>query len=67
MSEQTREQRLHALAEEVLTQSRNTLLVDLRFLAPALMRLSLLDDGQTVTLATDGDTLCYNPVYVLRR
>ena len=67
MSEQTREQRLHDLAEEVLTQSRNTLLVDLRFLAPALMRLSLLDDGQTVTLATDGDTLRYNPVYVLRR
>lgn len=67
MSEQTREQQLHALAEEVLTLSRNTLLVDLRFLAPALMRLSLLDDGQTVTLATDGDTLRYNPVYVLRR
>lgn len=67
MSKQTREQQLHALAEEVLTLSRNTLLVDLRFLAPALMRLSLQDDGQTVTLATNGDTLRYNPVYVLRR
>ncbi|MGN1018847.1 MAG: VWA-like domain-containing protein [Aristaeellaceae bacterium] len=70
MSRQTGDalsQKLHALAEDVLTLSRNTLLVDLRFLAPALMRLTLLDDGETVTLATDGENLRYNPVYVLRR
>ncbi|MGN0747383.1 MAG: VWA-like domain-containing protein [Aristaeellaceae bacterium] len=70
MSRQTREERearVQALAQEALTLSRDTLLVDLRYLAPAMLRLTLLADGQTVTLATDGDALRYNPVYVLRR
>lgn len=61
------QRQVQSLAQEILRLCQSTLLVDLRFLAPALTRLAPVDDGQTVTLATNGDALGYNPVYVVKR
>ena len=53
------------LAEDVLRLSRNTLLVNLRFLDAALNQLEpLIVEG--LTLATDGEALAYDPAAVLR-
>ena len=53
------------LAEEVLRLSRNTLLVNLRFMDAALHQLQLLPmDG--ITFATEGNWLLYDPSHVLR-
>ncbi len=54
------------LAEDVLHLSRNTLLVNLRFLDAALNELELIPT-EDVNLATDGQFLAYNPSYVLKR
>ena len=53
------------LAEDVLHLSRNTLLVNLRFLDAALNELELFPVDE-VNLATDGQFLAYNPTYVLK-
>ena len=53
------------LALDVLHLSRNTLLVNLRFLDAALNQLEPLA-VEGLTLATDGETLAYDPVHVLR-
>ena len=53
------------LAEDVLHLSRNTLLVNLRFLDAALNELELIPT-EDVNLATDGQFLAYNPSYVLK-
>ena len=54
-----------ALANDVLTLARNTLLVNLRFLDAALSRfVPTLCPG--TTLATDGQTLGYDTLHVLR-
>lgn len=53
------------LAADVLRLSRNTLLVNLRFLDAALNQLvPLAADG--LALATDGEVLAYDPAHVLR-
>ena len=53
------------LALDVLRLSRNTLLVNLRFLDAALNQLEpLIVEG--LTLATDGEALAYDPAAVLR-
>ena len=53
------------LALDVLRLSRNTLLVNLRFLDAALNQLEpLAADG--LALATDGEVLAYDPAHVLR-
>ena len=53
------------LAEEVLRLSRNTLLVNLRFMDAALHQLQLLPmDG--IDFATEGNWLLYAPTHVLR-
>lgn len=56
---------MEALAREVLRLSRNTLLVQMRFLETALSRFTLqpADDGR---IGTDGETLRFSPRYVLR-
>ena len=54
-----------ALAGDVLTLARNTLLVNLRFLDAALSRFEpTLQPGST--LATDGQVLYYDTLHVLR-
>ena len=54
------------LAEDVLHLSRNTLLVNLRFLDAALNELELIPVDE-VNLAIDGQLLAYNPTFVLKR
>ena len=63
MNEQRR-QRQDELAREVLTLSRNTLLVDLRFLDMALSQFKLVPID-TSTLMTDGKHFFYHPSHVL--
>ena len=57
---------LAELAAEVMRLSRNTLLVDLRFLDMALGRLDLIP-APIAGLATQGEHILYDPVYVLKR
>lgn len=63
MNEQRR-QRQDELAREVLTLSRNTLLVDLRFLDMALSQFKLVPID-TSTPMTDGKHFFYHPRHVL--
>ena len=53
------------LAQSVLKLSRNTLLVNLRFLDMALSQFEYIGD-HTATLAVDGEHIFYNPRHVLR-
>ncbi len=57
-------EKLNKLAREVLVLSRNTLLVNLRFLDSALSRLEYfpIDDSY---LLTEGTHILYNPKYLL--
>lgn len=59
------ENRTDALSGEVLTLARNTLLVNLRFLDAALSQFSpeIKPGG---SLATDGSSLYYDPLHILR-
>ena len=54
------------LAGEVLTQAHNALGLRLRFLDGALNRLKTAVHGEIV-FATDGRTLCYEPLHLLQR
>ena len=53
-----------SIAREVMVLSRNTLLVQLRFLDVALSRLELRPI-ETSTILTNGVAILYNPIYVL--
>ena len=53
------------LAQDILNLSRNTLLVNLRFLDMALSQFEYVPE-YTETLSTDGQHLFYNPLYVLK-
>ena len=54
------------IAEEILILSRNTLLVNLRFLDMALSKFNLLPIEDS-TFMTDGEYLIYTPKHVLNR
>ena len=54
------------LAKEILRLSRNTLLIHLRFLEAALVRLAPGDETITPEIATDGRFLYYNSYHVCR-
>ena len=56
--------KIERLAEEVLILSRNTLLVNLRFLDMALSQF-ILYPIDVSTIMTDGQLILYNPQYVL--
>ncbi len=58
--------RAEALAADVLRLSRNSLLVNLRFLDAALHRLPPVTAEETASMATDGAHLFYAPVHVLK-
>lgn len=66
MPEQDIQTKARELAQEVLRLARNTLLAELRFLDVALCRLAPQEAPDT-TLVTDGQSLRYGFVYVLRR
>ncbi len=63
MDEQLTKQ--NKLASDVLRLSRNTLLVNLRFLDAALNQLEPLP-VEGLSFATDGEALAYDPAHVLR-
>lgn len=62
-------QKLESLAREVLILSRNTLMVNLRFLDAALSRLEYFsipeETEQEESIMTDGKYILYDPRYVL--
>lgn len=58
-------EKLNKLAKDVLILSRNTLLVNLRFLDAALSQFELLPI-ETDTLLTDGKHVLYNPMHILQ-
>ena len=61
----TKAEKMNALAREILTLSRNTLLVNLRFLDAALSQFTWVSTpGET--LLTDGKHIFYGPEHVLR-
>ena len=57
-------EKLNKLARDVLLMSRNTLLVNLRFLDAALSQFELVPIEES-TLLTDGKHILYNPKHVL--
>ena len=59
-----KQEKIDKLAQDVLTLSRNTLLVNLRFLDVALSQFELLPIEES-TLLTDGKHILYNPKHVL--
>lgn len=61
-----RTEKLNKLALDVLRLSRNTLLVNLRFLDSALSRFEYIPTDES-TLLTDGEHLLYNPEHILKR
>lgn len=58
---------IEKVARKTLQLARNTLLVNLRFLDMSISQLKLQSLPVISSLATDGDTLYYNPGYVLSR
>ena len=56
---------IESLSLDILTLSRNQLLIRLRFLEPALLMLTLCPDAE-LSFATDGIFLYYGPTHVLR-
>ena len=63
--EQEKNEKLNKLALDVLQLSRNTLLVNLRFLDMALSRLQFFSHNES-TYFTNGEFLIYNPTHVLK-
>ena len=60
-----KQEKRNQLARDVLTLSRNTLLVHLRFLDMALSRFTYHEISEN-TLLTDGAYLLYNPMHILQ-
>jgi len=60
-----KQNKMEQLARDVLNLSRNTLLVNLRFLDLALSHLELVSDKDT-SLRTDAQRIYYSPMHVLR-
>lgn len=63
----TPQEEAQGLAREIMELSRATLLTELRFLAPALCKMPLVDDPTPGGLATEGQAIHYSFLYVLRR
>ena len=63
--EQEKYKKLNKLALDVLHLSRNTLLVNLRFLDMALSRFEYVSYIES-TYFTNGEFLIYNPQHVLK-
>lgn len=54
---------LPEISKEILNYARSTLVVKLRFLAPAITALKL-EEGETEFITTDSGSIYYNPKYV---
>ena len=66
MNNNTTNDTLYTLAAEIVTLSRNSLLVNLRFLDVAISRLHQVPTGLIGSFATDGQHLYYSPIHVLK-
>ncbi|MBQ9015081.1 MAG: metallopeptidase [Firmicutes bacterium] len=55
------------LALQILRLSRNTLMVDLRYLEAAFVKIVPAHDRDTLEIATDGQFLYYNSLHVCRQ
>ena len=64
--QEEKRQKTRALAEEVLSISRDQIAVHLRFLDIALAAMKLVPREDIQTMATDGITIYYEPEWVLR-
>ena len=58
--------KIEKLSAEVLRLSRNTILINLRFMDAALAELALTPSLMMRGIATDGTNLVYNPMDILR-
>ena len=58
--------KIEKLSAEVLRLSRNTILINLRFMDAALAELELIPTLKMRGIATDGTNLVYNPMDILR-
>ena len=58
--------KIEKLSAEVLRLSRNTILINLRFMDAALAELALMPSLMMRGIATDGTNLVYNPMDILR-
>lgn len=59
------EKKISSLAKQVMGLAHDEILMHLRFFDMAVSKLKLREREQTGCLATDGETLFYDPVYVL--
>lgn len=67
MDQDKKREKISRLAAEILQLARDSILVQLRFLDVALSRLQPAERSGIFAVATDGASLFYDPVYVLRR
>ncbi len=58
--------KLIKLANEVLVVGRNTLIINLRFMDKAISMLEMHEHLSVKTVAVDGISIYYNPVYILK-
>ncbi len=66
MDEKDRQEKTVRLAEQVMQLARDSILVQLRFLDVALFKLQPVPRAGSNMAATDGASLFYDPVYILR-
>ncbi|MGN0401064.1 MAG: VWA-like domain-containing protein [Acetatifactor sp.] len=59
------QKKISALAEQVMGLAHDEILMHLRFFDMAISQLKLKERNEIGCLATDGETLFYDPVYVL--
>jgi len=55
-----------ALAEEIMSISKNSLIVSLRYLDSAFSKLIVVHEDKLKTTATEGQYFFYNPEYIVR-
>lgn len=59
-------EKISKIALQVLSLSRDNILVTMRFFDSALSQLKLVESPDTICVATDGASIYYDPVYVLK-
>lgn len=60
-------EKIKSIAKQIMTLSRSTLLVNLRFLDVAVSKLTLFEtEAPESKILTDGEYILYNPTYILK-
>lgn len=60
------DKKISALASEILSLANDDILVHLRFFDMALAKLKRMEKNKSMCMATDGQNIYYDPVYVLQ-